>query len=196
MIGQPQRHRRRPVVIALYTLPRRLSQSPMSSLEGVIEELQADQGVEGGIAFGKGVRLAGEGLEPIAQGPIESFDMHRASWLQAHAQGGADLHREQASTLIAMLDRLHQADRLWHDERRTPPFARQRWLAISSHQDIPIALPTIAEPRERAPVSPLDRATHRSLDQVLADQPGGAGNHEAAVPVLDQASPAFSFVRL
>ncbi len=74
MLGQPQSHGRRSPVIAMHSIPTRQPQSLMSSLEVVIEELQADQG----IPFGERVRLAGEAIEPITQGPVEPFHMHRA----------------------------------------------------------------------------------------------------------------------
>ncbi len=63
-------------MIVMHARPSKQSQGPMIPLEVVIEELQPDQGVEGGIAFGEGVCLAREGVEAIAQGPVESFDMH------------------------------------------------------------------------------------------------------------------------
>src|SRR5205823_1814676 len=85
MIGQLQSHRRRAVVIPTQTtIGKRQPQSPMSSLKVVIEELQAHQCIPSVIAFGEGVRLAGEGIEPIAQGAVESFDMHGARWLDQH----------------------------------------------------------------------------------------------------------------
>lgn len=188
MIGQPQSHRRRPVLIAMLSHPSRQPQGLMYPLEVVIEELQPDQGIEGGIAFGEGVRLARKCIEP--------FDMHRPGWLHAYSQCGSDLHREESSMLITMLDRLCQGDRLWHDQRRTPPFARQHPLAIGPHQDGPIALLAIAEPGEGTLMGSLDRAGHRSLDQALAHRPSGAGDHEATAPILHEASPAFSLVRL
>src|SRR5712692_9435597 len=140
----------------------------MSPMEVVIEELQAHQGIEGDIAFGEGMRLAGEGVEPITQSAVEPFDMHRASWLHQHPQRSAGLHRQQSSVLITMLDRLRKADSLGNHQPGTPPFACGYWLAIGPLQDAPIAVPAIAEPRKRALVGPLNRAGHRSLDQVLA----------------------------
>src|SRR6266849_2337097 len=104
MIGQPQDHRRRPLVIATHPILTRQPQGPMSPMEVVIEELQAHERVPGGIAFGEGVRLAGEGVEPITQGAIESFDMYGACWLPCRPQRGTGLHRKQASMFIAMLD--------------------------------------------------------------------------------------------
>src|SRR5437660_12504717 len=98
--------------------------------------------------------------------------------------------------LITMFDGLRQAQRLWNHQRRTPSFARQHGLAIGPYQDIPIALPAIAKPGEGTLVGSLDGAGHGSLDQVLAHLPAGTGDHEATVPVLNQAAPAFSLIRL
>src|SRR5436853_509022 len=98
--------------------------------------------------------------------------------------------------LITMFDALRQAQRLWDHQRRTPSFARQHGLAIGPYQDIPIALPAIAKPAEGTLMGSLDGAGHGSLDQVLAHWPSGAGDHEATLPILDEAAPAFSFVRL
>ncbi len=136
----------------------------MSPMEVVIEELQTQQRIPGDIALGEGVRLAGERIEPIAQGAVESFDMDRASWLHARPYGGAGLHRQQSSVLIAMLDGFRQRDRLGNDQRRTPPFACQHPLAIGPHEDVLIALPPITEPVQLALVGPLDRGGHRVLD--------------------------------
>jgi len=47
MIGQPQSHGRRSLVIAMHSISKRQSQGPMRPLEVVIEELQPDQGIEG-----------------------------------------------------------------------------------------------------------------------------------------------------
>ncbi len=112
MIGQPQSHRRRSVVIATHAIGKRQPQGPMGSMKVVIEELQAHERIPGGIAEGFGVRLAGEGIEPIAQGTVESFDMHGPGWLDKRPQRGAGLHRQPSSVLITMLDGLRQGDRL------------------------------------------------------------------------------------
>lgn len=66
MIGQPQSHGRGPPVIATHSALKRQPHRLMSSMEVVIEELQAHERIEGGIAFGEGVRLTSEGIEPIA----------------------------------------------------------------------------------------------------------------------------------
>jgi hypothetical protein len=142
------------------------------------------------------MRFASESIEPIAQRPVKPFHMHRASRLQACSQRGADLHREQASMLIAMLDRLRQCHGLWDDPWRTPSFARGHRLSIRPHKHAPIAVPSITEPVQFAPVGSLHSGGHRVLDEVLVQRASGAGNHEATVSVLDEASPAFSFVRL
>ncbi len=79
MISQSQSHRRGAVVIATHAISTRQPQGLMSSMEVVIEELQAHERIPGGIPFGEGVRFAGEGIEPITQGAVESFDRHGAS---------------------------------------------------------------------------------------------------------------------
>src|SRR5260221_6286338 len=142
------------------------------------------------------MRLASERIEPIAEGAIEPFHMHRADWLHMRPQCGADLHRQQVPMLIAMLDRLGQRHRRRDHPRGAPAFARQPALAIGSDEDALVAVPAITEPVQLALMGPLDRGGHCLLDQVFAQWTGGAGNHEATVPILDQASPAFSAVLL
>ena len=168
----------------------------MGPMEVVIEELQTHACIASGIAFGEGVRLAREGIEPITQCPVEPFDMHGSSWLHLRAQGGTDLHRQETPMLIAMLDGLRQGQRLWDDQPWTSPLTRAHGLSIGPYQDALVAMPAITEPAERALVGPLDGAAHRLLKQILAQGAGGAGDYEATVPVLDQAAPALSFVRL
>ncbi len=162
----------------------------------MVEELPVPQRIEGGIPFGKSVRLARKGIEPIAQSAVESFDMHRSRWLSLGSQRGTDLHRQQSSPLITMLDRLRQPERLGDDQTRTPPFARAHRLAVGPLQDAAITMPAIAKPGEGALMRPVDCGGHGLLDQVLTHGAGGAGDHETTVPILDQAAPAFSFVRL
>ena len=116
MIGHPQSHRRRPLLIAMHAIVSREPQGLMRPMEIVIEELQAHQRIPGGIAFGESVRLAGEGIEPITQGAIEAFDMHRARWLHPRSQGGTGLHFKQASMVITMLDGLCQGEHLGDDQ--------------------------------------------------------------------------------
>ncbi len=58
MIGQPQSHRRRSVVIPMHPFSSRQPQGLMGPLKVVIEELQADQRIPGIIPFGEGVRDA------------------------------------------------------------------------------------------------------------------------------------------
>ncbi len=58
MIGQPQGHRWRAVVIATHAIPTRQPQGLMSPMEVVIEELQAHEPIPGGIPFGEGMRDA------------------------------------------------------------------------------------------------------------------------------------------
>jgi hypothetical protein len=125
MIGQPQSHRRRAVVIPTHaTTGKRQPQGPMSPMEVVIKELQAHQRIPSVIPLGEGVRFTGEGIESITQGAIEPFDMHSARWLDQHPQRSAGLHRQQSSVLIAMLDGLRQGNTLWNHQAGTPAFAR------------------------------------------------------------------------
>ena len=65
MIGQPQSHRWRAVVIPTRAIGHRQPQGSMGSMKVVIEQLQAHQCIPGVIAFGEGVRLAGKCIEPI-----------------------------------------------------------------------------------------------------------------------------------
>src|SRR6266571_973902 len=153
----------------MHAIARLQPQGPMRAMEVVIEELQVHQRIEGGIAFGESVRLAGQGIEPITESSVESFDMHRSRWFHLGPKRGTDLHRQQSSPLITMLDRLRQTERLGDDQTGTPPFAR---------------------------VHPLERGRDGLLDPILTHGAGGAGDHEASVAVLDQAAPPFSFVRL
>jgi hypothetical protein len=168
MIGQPQSHRRRAVVIVMHTIGKRQPQGPMSPMEVVIEQLQAYERIPSVIAFGEGMCLTGESIEPITQGAVESFDMHGARWLHQHPQRRAGLHRQQSSVLITMLDGLRQGDRLWDHQPGTPPFARYHALAIGPLQDAPLAVPAITEPMQLALLSALNCGDHRLLDQRLA----------------------------
>ena len=196
MIGQPQSRRRRAMLIAMPAIVSREPQGLLRPMEIVIEELQAHQCIEGGIAEGFGVCLAGEGTEPITQGTIESFDMYGARLLHPGSHSGTNLHREQSSMLITMLDGLCQADALGDDQARTPSFACQHSLAIGPLQDAPIAVPARASPGEGTVVRSLNGGGHGLLDQVFAQRPSGTGDHEATLPILHQASPPFPLVRL
>ena len=167
MISQPQNHRRRPVVITMSVISPRQPQGSMGPMEVVIEELQTHERIESGIAFGEGVRLARERIEPISQGPVESFDMHCACWLHRCPQHGANFHRQQSSVLIVMLDGLRQADGLGDHQPGTPAFAREHRLAIGPLQDAAKAVPARASPVQLALLSALHRGGHRLLDQSL-----------------------------
>jgi len=41
----------------------------------VFKELQMDQGIEGDITFGKGMRLASESIEPITESTVDPLNM-------------------------------------------------------------------------------------------------------------------------
>src|SRR5258706_6726293 len=79
---------------------------------------------------------------------------------------------------------------------RTPAFARVHRLAVGPLQDAAIAVRAITEPTEGALLCPPDGGRDGLLDQRLTQRASGAGEHEATVPVLDQAAPTLSFVRL
>lgn len=165
-------------------------------MEVVIEQLQVYQRIPGVIAFSERVRLTGEHIEPITQRPVEPFHMDRPSRLRVCPQGGKDLYGQQTSMLITMLDRLRQRHRRRDYPRRTSPFAWQVTLARSAHEHAAIAVPSITEPVQFASVSSLHGGGHCLLDEVLTQRTGGPGHHEATVPILDEAAPAFSLVRL
>ncbi len=197
MISHAQSHCWRPMAIAMHAVvPKRQAQGAMSSMKIVIKELQTHQCIPRRVALGKRMRLTSEGTQPITQRSIEPLHMHGPGWSHADAQCGTDLHRQEVSMLITMFDRLQQRYRLWDHQRRTPALARQHALTIGSPQDAGIPMPSIAQPSERAMMGSLDRRVHRLRNQILAEWAGGIGDHEATVPVLDQASPAFSLVRL
>src|SRR5437667_6030527 len=168
MIGQPESHRRRPLVIAIHPIGTRQSQGSMSPMEVMIEQLQTHKRIERGIPLGESVCLAGEGIEPIAQRPVEPFDMDRTRWLHLRPQYGADLHRQEAPMLIAMLDGLRQGQRLWDDQPWTSRLTRAHGLSIGPYQDALVAMPAITEPTERALVGSLDGAAHRLLKGSVA----------------------------
>ncbi len=109
------------------------------------------------------MRLAGGGIEPIAQRHIESFGMHRPG-----PQRSAGLHRQQSSVPVALLDGLCQGNRIWDGPRRMPLFARQHQLSIGPQEHAAIALPAIAE-RGGNPCSALTLA--RSIEEVTGTKP-------------------------
>lgn len=194
MIGSPESHRWGSLLIPMSAIASRKPQSPVRTLDVVIEEVQTHQRIPGLIAFREGVRLAGQGSQPIAQRPIEPFDMDRSRWLARGPQRGPDLHRQQPSSLITMRDRVRHTERLWDHQTRASPVPCQHWLAGGSLQETARAMPSLAEPAEGALLRPLDGAAHRVLDQLLTQRASGAGDHDATVAVLDQAAPVLSFV--
>lgn len=199
MICQSQSHGRRSLLIAMYVVrhPKRLAQSEMRPMEMVIEDLQANEGIPGRIAFGKGMRFARQRIESITQHPIEPFQVHGSGRSNTAAHGGPDLDRQEASMLIMMLDRLRQRHRVRDDQCASSPSAMTRLgLTIGMLQDARIVFPAIAVPGKWAMVASLNRRAHRLADQVLTERTGGVSSHEATVAILDHATPAFSFVRL
>lgn len=121
----------------------------MSPMEVLIEELQADQRIPRGIPFGKGMRFASEGIEPITESAVNSLDVNRTGFGNDFAQGGADLNRKEFSMLIPVLDGLRQAHLRWDDQGRTAQLPRTDRLTIRPSQDGCIAAPPVATPRQR-----------------------------------------------
>jgi hypothetical protein len=93
MISDAQSHCWRLLLIAMHPVrhPKWLAQGTMGSMEVVIKDLQADQRIPRRISFGKGMSLAGQGIESITQGSIEPFQMHRSGRSQAVSHRGTDL---------------------------------------------------------------------------------------------------------
>ena len=85
----------------------------------MFKELQMDQGIEGDITFGKGMGLASEGIEPIAEHAVDPLNMDGSGLGDHLAQGGTDLNGEQFPMLITMLDGLRQAH-MWRDSQWGP----------------------------------------------------------------------------
>jgi hypothetical protein len=134
MIRHSQSHRWRPLLLAMYPLPKQQAQGAMSPLKMVIEELQANECIPGHLPFGKRMGLARERIEPIAQRAARPFHMHRAGWSYAESQRGTDLHRQEVPMLSTMLDGLRQRHCRGNSPRRAPAFARQFPLALGSHK--------------------------------------------------------------
>src|SRR6266704_4250795 len=118
----------------------------MGAYPVVLKQLQGDQGIPSGVPFGKRMGLARQGIESIAQGTIDPLNMDSGRFRDHLAYGGTDLDGEQLAMLIAMLDRLGQAD-VWRDhQRRTSGLALADRLTIGSCDDRRIAEPSIAAP--------------------------------------------------
>jgi hypothetical protein len=74
----------------------------------VLKELQVDQGIPRGITFGKGMGLAGQSIEPIAESAVDPLDVDGSGLSDQLAQHSADFNGKQLAMLIAMLDGLRQ----------------------------------------------------------------------------------------
>jgi hypothetical protein len=96
------------MVIAVHSVPKRQAQCAMCPMKIVIEDLQANECIPGGVPFGKRMGLTGERIEPIAQRAVEPFHLHGPGWSHPWSQHSTDLHRQEAPMLISMLDGLRQ----------------------------------------------------------------------------------------
>src|SRR5260370_42031229 len=79
----------------------------------VLKQLQGDQGIPSGVPFGKRMGLASQGIESIAERTIDPLNMDSGRVMGHLTSGGTGLDGRQFAILIAMLDRLCQADVLW-----------------------------------------------------------------------------------
>src|SRR6266851_5753683 len=167
----------------------------MGTYPVVLKQLQGDQGIPSGVPFGKRMGLASQGIESIAESTIDPLNMDSGRFRDHLAEGGTDLDGEQFAMLIAMLDRLCQAN-VWRDhQRRTSGLARADRLTIGPCEDRRIAPPAIAAPVQGTALCTRDGERHRSLNEFVAEAPSGAGGNEAAGAILHEASRAFAGIR-
>src|SRR5260370_36279116 len=92
----------------------------------VLKQLQEDQGIPGGVTFGKRMRLASEGIESITQSAIDSLNMYGSRFGDHFAQDRADLHREESAMFIAMFDALRQTHIGGHNQLTAATRPRHR----------------------------------------------------------------------
>ena len=94
MVGESKGHGRSARLIASHLCRHREAQCPMRTDPVVLKELQVDESIPGSVAFGKGMGLASQGIEPIAQSPIDSLNVNRSRLRDHLAQGSTDLDGE------------------------------------------------------------------------------------------------------
>jgi hypothetical protein len=149
---------------------------------------ETDQRIPGGIALGKGVRFARQGIHVIAQAAIQALDA-RGPWLLAdRAQRRHNLNRLEMAVGIAVCDGLGQTHGGRNHEARTTTSPRIHGLPVDAHHDRAIAPPAIAVPRQGAPLSAAHRQAHRLCHEGIADAPGGT-RHDEARGALDYQTP-------
>ncbi len=192
MLGEPQRHRRSARLIASRLCIQQETERLLGTHSVVLKKLQVDQGIPGGVTFGKRMGLAGQGFEPIAEGAVDTLNVNGCRFGDHLAQGGTDLDGEQLPMLVPMLDSLRQAHLGRHHQQGASALARAYRLTIGSSEDHRIAPPAIAAPVLRMALRACDGEGHRSLDEIVAGTSGGAGSDEAAGAILHEASPAFA----
>jgi hypothetical protein len=116
MHGKPEGHGRSARLVALPLRRHREAQCSVGTYPVVLKKLQVDEGIPSGVPFGKGMGLASQGIESIAEGTIDPLNMDSGRLRDRLAQGGTDLDGEQLAMLIAMLDGLCQAN-VWRDHQ-------------------------------------------------------------------------------
>ena len=164
----------------------------MGAYPVVLKEVEVDQGIEGGVTFGKGMRLACEGIEPIAENTVEPLNMGGSRLGNHLAQSSADLDGEQFPMLIAVLDGLCQTHVWRHHQWGRSALPGAQRLAIGSFENRGIAPPAIAAPVQRMALCACYGEGDRLLDEIVADASCGTGGDEAAGAILHEASPAFT----
>lgn len=162
----------------------------------MLKKVQVEQSIKGGVTFGKGMRLACEGIEPITEDTVEPFNMNGSRLGDSLAQSGADLDGEQPPMLIAMLDGLCQAHVCRHHQWGTSAMPGAQRLARSSFENRGIAPPAIAAPAQRMALRACYGEGDRSLDEIVADASSGTGSNEATGATLGEASPAFTGINV
>ena len=139
----------------------------------VLKELQVDESIPGGVPFGKGMGLASQGIEPIAQGAVDALNVNSGRCGDHFAQDGTDLDGEQLAMLIAILDGLGQVHVGRHDQRGPSRLTRAHRLTIGTGEDRRIAPPAITGPLQGTALGARDGEGHRSLNEIVADTPSG-----------------------
>ena len=74
----------------------------------MFKDLDAEQGIPGGSAFGEGMGFARQGRDTVTQAPVKTLQMDRARGSDEVAQRRFGFDRAQVAPHIAMRDRLGQ----------------------------------------------------------------------------------------
>ena len=167
----------------------------MGSHPVVLKDLETEQRIPGGIALGKGMRLARQGIEPIPQTAIEPLDMHCPSANEVGSPHAADFDRDEVPMLIAVFDGLGQLHAIGYLQTGASPLPGPLRLAILVGEHLGIALPAIAAPSQRLLVRMRCRLLHGLGYQWGANASADGSDDEATLPLLDESAPPLPSVR-